>query len=108
MTLKECSIRQSNQSILSKVIEYTDRQIQSRKPVFRIQGVSKCGDLLKTAGGGGEFNTNFTFSDENVKWISKVSFTYEFWIKIKGVEEVHVEVLIFHETSLNAEIGGLI
>ena len=51
--IRECTKFQSNRLILSKVIEYTDRQTPSEKPFFLIQGVSKRGDLMKNGVGGG-------------------------------------------------------
>ena len=56
LTLKKCTKGQSNRSILSKVIMYTDRHIQtdrqtpSQKPFFLTQGISKRGDLMKNEG----------------------------------------------------------
>ena len=64
LTLNKSTKFQSNRSILSKVIGYTDRQTArqtdrqtpSRKPFFRVQRVSKRGHLTKT--GGVTFCTN--------------------------------------------------
>ena len=54
LTLNKCTKFQSNRSILSKVIVYTDRQtdIQTllRNLDSRVQGVSKREDLMKTEG----------------------------------------------------------
>ena len=63
LTLKKCTIGQSNRSILSKVI---DRQTHSRKPFFRVQRVSKRGHFTKTGWGGPILNKSNTFSNENV------------------------------------------
>ena len=64
LTLKKCTKDQSNRSIFSKVIVLTNywstadiqtgRQLNSQKPFFRVQWVSKRGDLTKTGG------SNFT------------------------------------------------
>ena len=66
LTLNKCTKFQSNRSILSKVIAYTDKQTPSRKPFFRVQWVSKRGHLTKTGGGGHILHKSNTFSDENV------------------------------------------
>ena len=54
LALKKCAKFQSNRSILSKVIVYTDRQtdIQTllRNLDFRVQRDSKREDLMKTEG----------------------------------------------------------
>ena len=47
LTLKKCTKSQSNWSILSKIIEYTDRQTPSQKPFSLTQRISKRGDLMK-------------------------------------------------------------
>ena len=45
----------------------TDRQPHSRKPLFRVQRVSKRGHFTKTGGGGHILHKSNTFSDENGK-----------------------------------------
>ena len=66
LTLNKCTKFQSNRSILSKVIVYTDRQTILRNLDFRVQGVSKRGHLTKKRGGGPILDISNTFSDENV------------------------------------------
>ena len=56
LIITECAKFQSNRLILSKVIDYTnrqqiDRQTSSQKPVLLTQGVSKRGDLMKNGWG---------------------------------------------------------
>ena len=66
LILRECTKFQSNRLILSKVIDYTDRQTPSQKTIF-----SHSGDLktwrFDEKHGGQIFHKSNTFSDENVK-----------------------------------------
>ena len=50
LIIRECTKFQSKRLILSKVIEYTDRQTSSQKTFFLTQAVSKREDLTKTGG----------------------------------------------------------
>ena len=62
LIIRECTKFQFNCLILSKVIEYTDRQTSSQKPFFLTQGVSKRVDLMKNGGGGVQFCINLISS----------------------------------------------
>ena len=67
LIIRECTKFQSNRIILSKVVEYTDRQTDTiPKTIFSVQGVSKRGDLMKTRGGQ-ILHKSSTFFDANVK-----------------------------------------